>query len=66
MRMHDDPEIDALSIALRDAESVSSLDYEPDVTAALDAYGLVIALEILDVRDHVSDEDLTALAKATR
>ncbi|MDQ3549336.1 MAG: DUF2283 domain-containing protein [Chloroflexota bacterium] len=52
--MHYDPEIDALLIELRDAEPVSSLDYEPGVTAALNAHGLVIALEILDARASFS------------
>ncbi len=66
MKMHYDPEIDALLIELRDAEPVSSLDYEPGVAAALDAHGLVIALEILDVREHLTEENLTTLATATR
>ncbi len=66
MKMHYDPEIDALLIELRDDMPVSSLDYEPGVTAALDANGLVIALEILDVRDHLTVEELTALATSAR
>jgi uncharacterized protein YuzE len=66
MKMHYDPEIDALLIELRDAEPVSSLDYEPGVTVALDANGLVIAVEILDVREHFTVEDLAALAASAR
>ena len=66
MKIHYDPEIDALLIELRNAEPVSSLDYEPGVTAALDANGLVIALEILDVREHLLIEELAALATAVR
>ena len=65
MKIHYDPEIDALWIELRDAEPVSSLDYEPGVTAALDANGLVIALDVLDVRDHLGEEQLTAISTAT-
>jgi uncharacterized protein YuzE len=64
MKIHYDPETGALWIELRDAEPVSSLDYEPGVTAALDANGLVIALEILDVREHMTEEHLSALATA--
>jgi uncharacterized protein YuzE len=66
MKMHYEPETDALWIELREAEPVSSLDYEPGVTAALDASRLVIALEILEDRDHLSEEDLTSLAETTR
>lgn len=66
MKIHYDPEIDALLIELRDTEPVSSLDYELGVIAALDASGLVIALEILDMREHLSSEDLTALAATAR
>jgi hypothetical protein len=60
--MHYDREVDALLMELRDADPVSSLDYEPGVTAARDANGLVIALEVLDVREHIAEEDLAALA----
>ena len=63
MKVRYDPDIDALLIELRDAEPVSSLDYEPGVTAALDAHGLVIALEILNLRERVSPEDLDSLAE---
>jgi uncharacterized protein YuzE len=64
MKMHYDPEVDALWIELRDVKPVSSLDYEPGVTAVLDADGLVIALEILDVREYLTEENLAALATA--
>lgn len=63
MKIRYDPDIDALLIELRDITPVSSIDYEPGVTAALDAHGLVIALEILDLRERVSPDDLNSLAE---
>jgi uncharacterized protein YuzE len=63
MQMHYDPETDALLITLHDVEPVSSLDFEPGVTAALDANGHVIALEILDLRERIADGELGSLSE---
>ena len=65
MKMHYDPEVDALFIQLRDTEPAGSFDYEDGVTGIVDDRGHIIAIEILDAGERLDREDAEALfAKA--
>lgn len=66
MKMFYDPEIDALYIRFVDDVPADSLDYSEGVTAEVDAAGHVIALEILDLHEHLSiAEDALKAATST-
>ena len=64
MKMFYDPEIDALYIRFADDVASDSVDYSEGVTAELDDSGRVIALEILDLHEHLSVAE-AALKSAT-
>lgn len=53
MKMTYDSEIDALYIELSDEPIANSVDYPSGVTAELGPQGRVIALEILDLHQHL-------------
>lgn len=58
MRITYDPEADAVYIELRRARAVEGVDLEDGVTAALDADGHVVGLEILDARQRLGANPL--------
>lgn len=64
MRTRYDPEADALYLRLADAAIVESQEVSPGIMLDFDAEGRVVAIEILDVSEHVAEgadfTDLTA------
>lgn len=66
MKMFYDPEIDALYIRFADDVPADSLDFSEGVTAEVDVSGHVIALEILDLHEHLAiAEDALKAATST-
>ncbi len=58
MRITYDPEANAVYIELRRARASEGVDVEDGVTAALDADGHVVGLEILDARERLGANPL--------
>lgn len=61
MHISYDPEVDALLIEFREATAVEGVDIEDGVTAALDAAGHIVALEILDARERFGGDPLDSV-----
>jgi len=56
-----DPGVDVLFIELCEAEPTSNFDYEASVTEVVDVEGRFIALELLDVRERLTVEEMNGL-----
>jgi uncharacterized protein YuzE len=57
MKMTYDGEIDALYISFGDAPIASSIDYPNGIRAEFDSEGQIIAIEILDLHEHLVDAE---------
>lgn len=65
MKVRYDPEADALYLRLADASVTDSEEVRPGIVLDFDADGRVVAIEILDAREHVaSGADLARLTAA--
>lgn len=65
MRTRYDPEADALCFRLAEAPIVESREVSPGIVLDFDAEGRVVAIEILDVSEHVAKgADFTHLTAA--
>lgn len=61
MRVHFDPEADALYLRLDESAVVESEEIYPGVVLDFNADNDVVAIEILQVRSKLPDADLTTL-----
>ncbi len=58
MRLHFDPESDALYFRLSDRKIVESEEVQPGIVLDFDEHNQVIAIEILNVKERVPDLDV--------
>jgi uncharacterized protein YuzE len=58
MKVHYDPEVDAVYLKLGDTQIVESEELRPGIVVDLDSQDRVVAIEILHVRKQFPEADL--------
>lgn len=61
MKLHYDPQTDALYLRLSDTPSVDSEEVRPGLVLDYDDKNRVVAVELLDVRKNFPDADLNRM-----
>ena len=61
MKLHYDPEVDALYLRLGDAKIIQSEEVRPGVVLDFDAQDRVVGVEILDVKKRFPEADVKRL-----
>lgn len=64
MKTHYDPKVDALYVRFSEAKIVESEEVKPGVVFDYDGDGKIVAMEILDVREHMPADVPTTLVAA--
>ena len=62
MKVHFDPEADALLISFSDGDIVETQEVKPDVMFDFDKDGRIVAMELLNVSKNVATPDMKKLA----
>ncbi len=62
MRISYAPEVNALSIQLREGTPVDSVDVSEGVTADLDEQGQLVGIEVLNASERLGEDGLTTIA----
>ena len=62
MKVHFDPETDAMYVTFSDKDVAETQEVRPGVLFDLDAAGRIVAIEVLNASQALADTDLKSLA----